>query len=134
MARTSKSRGKTNFKLDNSPYPLFNPVNALTGGLFNRLRNKIKGGNDEGGSVEERLGRIEEGIANLQSGGTGGAEGTGSISGANAIQGGNKDIDPAELAANKAKKALEKSKGETSITDDEGNLTSLGGMATKIMG
>ena len=54
MARTSKSRGKTNFKLDNSPYPLFNPItNALTGGLFNRLRNKIKGGGD---SDESTLG------------------------------------------------------------------------------
>ena len=100
MARTSKSRGKTNFKLDNSPYPLFNPItNALTGGLFNRLRNKIKGGGDgDESTLGGKLDSINEKLDQLTSSDSG--SGSGDV-----VLGGNKDIDPAELAANKAKKA-----------------------------
>ena len=98
MARTSKSRGKTNFKLDNSPYPLFNPVKALTGGLFNTLRNKIKGGDGDESTLGGKLDSINEKLDQLTSGDSG--SGSGDV-----VLGGNKDIDPAELAANKAKKA-----------------------------
>ena len=99
MARTTKSRGKTNFKLDNSPYPLFKGLRSGIKNLFNaspagQLINTIRD-RKEGGSIGERLDRIEQKLDQA------GSE-TGS---ADAVIGGNQDIDPAELAANKAKKA-----------------------------
>ena len=102
MARTTKSRGKTNFRLDNSPYPLFKGLRKGLKNVFNaspvgQLVNKISGGGSggEGGSIGERLTRIEQKLDQA------GSE-TGS---ADAVIGGNQNIDPAELAANKAKKA-----------------------------
>jgi len=103
MARTTKSRGKTNFRLDNSPYPLFKGLRKGLKNIFNAspvgmLANTLKGGGGsggEGGSIGERLTRIEQKLDQA------GSE-TGS---ADAVIGGNQNIDPAELAAGKAKKA-----------------------------
>jgi|TARA_R100000479_G_scaffold104875_1_gene52391 hypothetical protein len=102
MARTTKSRGKTNFKLNNSPYPLFKGLRKGLKNIFNAspvgiLANTLKGGGGggEGGSIGERLDRIEQKLDQTSSE-------TGS---ADAVIGGNENIDPAELAANKAKKA-----------------------------
>ena len=63
MARTTKSRGKTNFKLDNSPYPLFKGLRNAAKNLFSKTPvgmaiDAMKGGG--GGSVGERLDRIEQ--------------------------------------------------------------------------
>jgi len=101
MARTTKSRGKTNFRLDNSPYPLFKGLRKGLKNVFNAspvgmLANVIKGGGGggEGGSIGERLTRIEQKLDQAGS----------EAGGADAIAG-NQNIDPAELAAGKAKKA-----------------------------
>lgn len=97
MARTSKSRGKTNFKLDNSPYPILKGLRSAAKNLFNKTpAGKIGGalgigGGGEGGSLGERLDRIEQKLDQ---------ENTGVGS---AVLGGN-NVDPAELAAGKAQK------------------------------
>jgi len=81
MARTTKSRGKTNFKLDNSPYPLFkglkNVAKKIGGGIAGVLGGG-EGGGGEGGSLGERLDRIEqkldqENASSEQSGDIGGS-------------------------------------------------------------
>ena len=99
MARTKSSRGIKPFKLRSgrSPLPLFNPLQTL--GVFDRLREKIKGkgGDSDINSLGEKLDSINEKLDTL----TPGNSGSGDV-----ILGGNKDTDPAELAANKAKKAL----------------------------
>ena len=95
MARTTKSRGKTNFKLDNSPYPLFKGLRNAAKNLFSKTPvgmaiDAMKGGG--GGSVGERLDRIEQ---KLDQGNAGSGEAINTLG----------TVDPAELAANKAKKA-----------------------------
>jgi len=104
MARTTKSRGKTNFRLDNSPYPILKGLRKGLKNVFNaspvgQLVNKISGGGGggEGGSIGERLTRIEQKLD--QAGSEAGS--------ADAVIGGNQDIDPAELAAGKAQKAAQ---------------------------
>ena len=72
MARTSKSRGKTNFKLDNSPYPILKGLRKGLKNVFNaspvgQLVNKIGGGGNEttlGGkldSINEKLDQLTSG-------------------------------------------------------------------------
>ena len=100
MARTSKSRGKTNFKLDNSPYPILKGLRKGLKNVFNaspvgQLVNKIGGGGDEN-TLGGKLDSINAKLDQLTSGDS---------TSADAVIGGNKDIDPAELAANKAKKS-----------------------------
>tara|TARA_Y100001937_G_scaffold59766_1_gene82036 strand:- start:1035 stop:1400 length:366 start_codon:yes stop_codon:yes gene_type:complete len=109
MARTTKSRGKTNFRLDNSPYPLFKGLRNAAKNIFNKtpvgmIANAIKGGGGggEGGSIGERLDRIEQKLDQASS----------EAGSADAVIGGNQDIDLAELSANKAaKKAAQAAQG-----------------------
>ena len=72
MARTSKSRGKTNFKLDNSPYPILK-------GLRNAAKNIFKAspvgmaagaiaGKGSGNTLREKLDSINEKLDQLTSG------------------------------------------------------------------
>ena len=101
MARTSKSRGKTNFKLDNSPYPLFKGLRNAAKNIFKaspvgQLVNTIKGGGGNENTLGGKLDSINEKLDQLTSGDSGSAD---------AVIGGNQNIDPTELAANKAKKA-----------------------------
>ena len=101
MARTSKSRGKTNFKLDNSPYPILKGLRSGIKNLFNKTpismaANALKGGSGDESTLGGKLDSINAKLDQLTSGDSGSAD---------AVIGGNKDIDPAELAANKAKKA-----------------------------
>ena len=101
MARTKSSRGIKPFKLRSgrSPLPLFNPLQTL--GVFDRLREKIKGkgGDSDKNTLGEKLDSINEKLDTLTPGNSG--SGSGDV-----ILGENKDTDPAELAANKAKNAL----------------------------
>ena len=115
MARTTKSRGKTNFRLDNSPYPLFKGLRNAAKNIFNKtpvgmIANAIKGGGGggEGGSIGERLDRIEQKLDQASSE-------TGS---ADAIAG-NQDIDPAELSAGKAKKIAMRGGGDEELLQTE---------------
>tara|TARA_R110002020_G_scaffold205226_1_gene409768 strand:+ start:839 stop:1201 length:363 start_codon:yes stop_codon:yes gene_type:complete len=97
MARTTKSRGKTNFKLDNSPYPLFkglkNVAKKIGGGALGALGIGRDGGG-EGGSLGERLDRIEQ---KLDQGNTGSGEATNTLG----------TVDPAESAAGVAEQAAD---------------------------
>lgn len=72
MARTSKSRGKTNFKLDNSPYPILR-------GLRNKIKNVFNAspvgmaagaiaGKGSGNTLREKLDSINEKLDQLTSG------------------------------------------------------------------
>jgi hypothetical protein len=88
MARTTKSRGKTNFKLDNSPYPLFKGLRKAAKNLFSKTPvgmavDAMKGGG--GGSVGERLDRIEQ---KLDQGNSGSSEAINALG----------TVDPAALA------------------------------------
>ena len=125
MARTKSSRGIKPFKLRSgrSPLPLFNPLQTL--GVFDRLRDKIKG-KDGDNTLDEKLDSINEKLDALAPGNIGSGSGSGDV-----VLGGNKDIDPAELAAGKAKKAAMSGEDDEEPKD---NLTSLGGVAQKIMG
>ena len=115
MARTTKSRGKTNFRLDNSPYPLFKGLRKGLKNVFNAspvgmLANAIKGGGSggEGGSIGERLTRIEQKL-----------DQAGSEAGSADAIAGNQNIDPAELAAGKAKKAAMRGGGDEELLQTE---------------
>ena len=73
MARTSKSRGKTNFKLDNSPYPILKGLRKGLKNVFNaspvgQLVNKIGGGGNET-TLGGKLDSINEKLDQLTSGG-----------------------------------------------------------------
>jgi len=99
MARTKSSRGVPPFKLRSgeSPLPLFKGLRNAAKNLFNKtpvgmIANAVKGGG--GGSIGERLDRIEQKL-----------DQAGSEAGSADAIAGNQNIDPAELAAGKAKKA-----------------------------
>ena len=74
MARTSKSRGKTNFKLDNSPYPLFKGLRNAAKNIFKAspigmAASAIKGAGGGGGNtLREKLDSINEKLDQLTSG------------------------------------------------------------------
>ena len=100
MARTKSSRGVAPFKLRSgeSPLPLFKGLKNAAKKLFNKtpigmatnaIRDMSGGG---GGSVGERLDRIEQ---KLDQGNAGSGEAVNTLG----------TVDPAELAAKKAKKA-----------------------------
>ena len=72
MARTSKSRGKTNFKLDNSPYPILKGLRSGIKNLFNKTpigmaASAIKGAGG-GNTLREKLDSINEKLDQLTSG------------------------------------------------------------------
>ena len=126
MARTKSSRGIKPFKLRSgrSPLPLFNPLQTL--GVFDRLRDKIKGKDGDKDTLGKKLDSINEKLDTLTPGniGSGGGRGSGDV-----ILGGNKDVDPAELAANKAKKAL----GNSELSGG-GGLAGVAGMVSGTTG
>ena len=74
MARTSKSRGKTNFKLNNSPYPI---LKGLRKGLKNIFKaspigmaaSAIKGTGGDENTLGGKLDSINEKLDQLTSGG-----------------------------------------------------------------
>ena len=99
MARTSKSRGKTNFKLDNSPYPILKGLRKGLKNVFNaspvgQLVNKIGGGGDEN-TLGGKLDSINAKLDQLTSGDSGSAD---------AVIGGNQNIDANTKADALAKK------------------------------
>lgn len=99
MARTSKSRGKTNFKLDNSPYPILKGLRKGLKNVFNaspvgQLVNKIGGGGNET-TLGGKLDSINEKLDQLTSGDSGSAD---------AVIGGNQNIDANTMADARAKK------------------------------
>jgi len=116
MARTKSSRGVPPFKLRSgeSPLPLFKGLRNAAKNLFNKtpvgmIANAVKGGGGgEGGSIGERLDRIEQKLDQASSE-------TGS---ADAIAG-NQNIDPAELSAGKAKKAAMRGGGDEELLQTE---------------
>jgi len=117
MARTKSSRGAAPFQLKsgNSPMSLFGLGGTKVGQFFNKVVNKtpivqginaLKGGG--GGSVKERLDRIEQKIDQASS----------EPGSADAIAG-NQDIDPAELSAGKAKKIAMRGGGDEELLQTE---------------
>ena len=73
MARTSKSRGKTNFKLDNSPYPILKGLRNAAKNIFKAspigmAASAIKGAGG-GNTLREKLDSINEKLDQLTSGG-----------------------------------------------------------------
>ena len=107
MARTKLSRGVKAFQLksgNTTPYPFLRGLKNVATGMFGALKNQGSGG---GGGSENSIGARLERIEQKLDQGSGG-------SGATTFGGNN--VDPAELAAGKAKKAAQ---GNEEILEQE---------------
>ena len=72
MARTSKSRGKANFKLGNSPYPILKGLRSGIKNIFNKtpigMAAGAIAGKGSGNTLREKLDSINEKLDQLTSG------------------------------------------------------------------